>query len=240
MRARKTRMQKLIAGIRRFQQGYYSHHADLFQELAEGQKPSSLIITCSDSRVMPNQMTDTRPGELFMIRNAGNMMPTYSQAGSHFSGEGATLQYAVEVLNVEHIIVCGHTDCGAVKALLQPPEKLLDLDLVHKWVDQAAHLRHIIQIRFGHLKGKHKVLAAIEQNVLIQLADLLTYPFVQKRVDEGRLQLHGWVFHIGSGQVTSYERETDRFIDLFEHHPGEDLPAGNGHSEATVASTGGH
>jgi carbonic anhydrase len=218
-------MKNIVSGIRRFQAGYFAENHDLFQELAEGQRPSTLFITCSDSRVLPNAITDTRPGELFMIRNAGNMMPNYAQASSHFSGEGATVQYAVEVLNVEHIVVCGHSDCGAVKALLQPPEKLLALDLVHRWVDQAAQLRHILQIRFGHLTGKDLQMAAIEQNVLIQLADLLTYPFVQERLRDGRLQVHGWVYHIISGAVTAYDRQRDGFTNIFDLYDEADVAA---------------
>ena len=209
-------MKKLIKGIHRFQQGYHAEHREAFQILERGHAPKILIITCSDSRVSPSMITGSAPGELFVIRNAGNMMPLHEEAKNHFSGEAATLQYAVEVLNVEDIIVCGHTDCGAVKALMQPSEALLDLDLVHRWVDQAGHLREIVAESFDHLTGRDRHIAAIEQNVLIQVSGIQTYPFIFKRIQEGRLSLHGWVYHIGSGEVTTYDSHADGFVSVHQ------------------------
>jgi carbonic anhydrase len=227
-------MKNLLAGINRFQTGYFATHRELFQTLAKGQKPNALFITCSDSRVNPNLITDTRPGELFEIRNAGNMMPSYDQARTAFSGEAATLQYAVEVLQVQHIIICGHTDCGAVKALMAPPENLQNLDVVRLWVDQAAHLREIIDEKFSHLENGERHIAAIEQNVLIQLDDMLTYPFIKRRLAAGRLMVHGWVYHIGEGQITAYDPDLDKFVsvhDVYSH--AAPLGADNGKQPAT-------
>lgn len=219
-------MDHILAGIRRFQDGYYKAHQAFFQSLAKGQKPNALFITCSDSRVNPNLITDTRPGKLFEIRNAGNMMPSYEQALSGFSGEAGTLQYAIEVLQVQHIIICGHTDCGAVKALMAPPESLQKLDIVKFWVAQAAHLREIVDTRFSHLDDAARHVAAIEQNVLIQLEDMLTYPFIKRRLAAGRLTVHGWVYHIADGVITAYDPDCDRFVSVHDVYADRAGPPG--------------
>jgi carbonic anhydrase len=216
-------MKNLLAGIRRFQTGYFDTHRELFQGLAKGQKPDALFITCSDSRVNPSLITDTRPGEMFEIRNAGNMMPSYEQARTGFSGEAATLQYAIEVLQVQHIIICGHTDCGAVRALMAPPENLQNLDVVKHWIDQAAHLRELIDEKFSHLEPDERHVAAIEQNVLIQLEDMLTFPFIKRRLAAGRLMVHGWVYHIGDGVITAYDPDHDKFAPVHEVY-GQGVP----------------
>jgi carbonic anhydrase len=235
-------MKKLLAGIRRFQTGYFAAHREFFETLAKGQKPNALFITCSDSRISPSLITDSRPGEIFMIRNAGNMMPSYEQARSGFSGEAATLQYAIEVLQVQHIIICGHTDCGAVKALMAPPEDLQHLDIVKFWIDQAAHLREIIDEKFSHLDEGERHIAAIEQNVLIQLEDMLTFPFIKRRLAAGRLMVHGWVYHIGDGQITAYDPDHDKFVsvhDVYGHvTPMPHSRAGDGRPTQPVAPAG--
>ncbi len=123
-------MQKLVKGIHSFQRGFFASHRDLFKQLAEvGQRPETLFITCSDSRVDPNLITNSQPGELFIVRNVGNVVPTRDLPG----GTAAAIQYAVEVLNVENIILCGHTKCGALKAILEP-ESVTHLEYVSRWV----------------------------------------------------------------------------------------------------------
>lgn len=213
-------MLQLLDGIRRFQTGYHADNADLFRTLAQGQKPEILFLTCSDSRVKPTLLTDTRPGQIFELRNAGNMLPSHDEAQAALSGETATLQYAVEVLQVRHIIVCGHSDCGAVKALIGPPERLDNLEFVSRWVAQAQSLREQVM----SLPEDQRHLAAIERNVLLQLDALFSYAFVKRYLAAGRLMVHGWVYDIGSGEVTSYDPVQDRFRSVHDVYAGAMIP----------------
>src|SRR3989338_7292856 len=127
-------MEKLIRGIHTFQHDYFTSQQELFERLAKGQAPETLFITCSDSRINPNLLTQTQPGELFIIRNAGNIVPAH---GSGVSGEGATIEYAVAALGVKDIIICGHSHCGAMAGLLAP-ESLADLPQMRNWLQHAA------------------------------------------------------------------------------------------------------
>lgn len=126
-------MEKLIRGIHEFQSTHFSPQRELFQRLAGGQRPDALFITCSDSRIDPSLLTQTKPGELFILRNAGNIVPPYGAANG---GEGATIEYAIRALGIRDIIVCGHTHCGAMQGLLQP-EALEDLPAVRSWLSHA-------------------------------------------------------------------------------------------------------
>lgn len=212
-------MEKLVTGVRHFRTGHFSRLQQLYERLAHEQRPEALFITCSDSRILPNRLTQTEPGELFVIRNAGNMMPKYHEAKAGYSGEAATLQYAVEVLGVKDVIVCGHTDCGAVRALMDPPEALAKLDLVAHWVAQGADLRELVQRNYSHLPPERLHIAAVEENVLGQVNDLQSYPFVKERVEAGTLQLHGWVYHIVKGIVFAFDHVEQQFLPIEKVYP---------------------
>jgi carbonic anhydrase len=200
-------MQKLVKGIHTFQQGFFSKNRALFEELAEaGQKPETLFITCSDSRVVPNLITAAAPGELFIVRNVGNVVPTAALPG----GTAAAIEYAVEVLGVENIIVCGHTQCGAMNAILNP-HTMENLPFVRKWLTQTERVRDIIEKGYGHLSPEARLTAAVEENVLAQLENLRDYPFVAKRLEAGTLGVNGWVFDISSGAVFDYDPEEGDF-----------------------------
>lgn len=203
-------MQKLFEGLHHFQKNIFSTQRELFERLAQGQSPETLFITCSDSRINPNLLTQTEPGELFILRNAGNIVPPYGAANG---GEGATIEYAVAALNVKDIIVCGHSHCGAMKGLLKP-ESLGDLPQVAQWLSHAEATRRIIRENYTHLENGALVTATVEENVLVQLENLRTHPAVAARLGRGQLSLHGWVYKIETGEVFAYDPDQGQFLPL--------------------------
>jgi len=201
-------MDKVLKGLVTFQKEVFAKKKTLFASLSKQQRPSVLFITCSDSRIDPSLLTQTDPGELFIIRNAGNLIPTY---GAAIGGSTATIEYGVSVLQVKDIIVCGHTDCGAMKALLHP-EKLEELPAVKAWLQHAQTTMRMVKDHCGHLKGDELFAATIRENVLVQLDHLKTHPAVATRLRRGDLRLHGWVYSIGTGEVWVYDHEKKEFV----------------------------
>jgi carbonic anhydrase len=207
-------MQKLVQGLHVFRAGYFAKHQQLFEQLATaGQKPETLFITCCDSRVVPNLITQAAPGELFIVSNIGNMIPGPDLPG----GTSAAIEYAVEVLGVQNIIVCGHTQCGAMQAVLEP-ERVEHLPSVRRWIARALRVRQAILERYGHLSEDAKLTAAVEENVLVQLEHLREFPFIAERLDAGTLYLSGWVYHIGRGEVYDYDPDAGEFTLLAGEH----------------------
>jgi carbonic anhydrase len=195
---------KFLGGISRFQKRIYPKHQDLFEKLALGQTPDALFITCADSRIDPCLLTQTKPGDLFICRVIGNIVPPYPDA---IGGVSATVEYAVGVLRVPEVIVCGHTDCGVMKGALNP-------EAFESYPNVAAWLRYA---RVDHREPEPTpefLLALTEHNVTAQLDNLRTHPKVAARLEEGDLKLHGWVYHIGSGTVTAYDAESQKFRPL--------------------------
>jgi carbonic anhydrase len=190
-------LEKLRGGVSRFQKHIYPKHQDLFEKLALGQRPEALFITCSDSRIDPNLLTQAKPGELFICRVIGNIVPPYPDA---IGGVSATIEYAVGVLEVSVVIVCGHTDCGVMKGALNP-DALTDYPNVMHWL-RYAHVEH------------RDLLSLTESNVVAQLKNLRTHPSVAARLEEGDLALYGWVYDIGPGTVTAYDEERGAFQPL--------------------------
>jgi carbonic anhydrase len=213
-------VQKLIQGIHRFQSGDFLPLQGLFQQLAKGQNPETLFITCSDSRIDPNLLTQSRPGDLFILRNAGNIVPPYDFSKG---GEAATIEFAVVALGVRDIIVCGHSHCGAMKGLLQP-DQTMSLPALSAWLAYAESTRRIIQRNYGHLEGNALVTATVEENVLVQLENLRTHPTVAERLTAGNLHLHGWVYKIETGEVFAYDVSSGQFVPLAEYkYPASEM-----------------
>ncbi len=212
-------MQKLVQGVHAFQAQYFSAHKKLFTKLAQGQNPETLFITCSDSRVVPHLITDTKPGDLFLVRNIGNVVPHPSLPG----GTAAAVEYAIEVLGVENVVVCGHTLCGAMRALLDP-KSVESMPFVKKWVDQTENVRKIVRDRYAHLEGNELLTAAVEENVLVQLEHLREFSFVADRLDKGKLRLAGWVFKIETGQVFEFDPEAGQFLAIGSGTPSSHPP----------------
>lgn len=203
-------MQKLIRGLHAFQKNVVAERREFFERLAQGQKPEALFITCSDSRVNPNLITQTQPGELFIIRNAGNIVPPH---GAPAGGEAATIEYAITALGVTDVIICGHSHCGAMKGLLNP-EELGEMPTLARWLDNAAATRRIIKENYQHLSGPELVTATVEENVLVQLENLRTLPSVAAALVRGKLKLHGWVYKIETGEAFAYDANRNEFLGI--------------------------
>jgi carbonic anhydrase len=200
-------MEKLVQGIHQFQTSCFGSQQKLFERLAAGQTPMALFITCSDSRISPGLLMQTKPGDLFILRNAGNMVPPY---GASRGGEEATIEYAIRALDVKHIIVCGHSHCGAIRGLLHP-EEVAEMPAVAKWLSFAETTRRIIQENYNHLDDAAKHKAAIEEHVLVQLENLRTHPSVAARLAKDDLTLQGWVYKFEAGEVYSYDPTDGQF-----------------------------
>ena len=194
-------MTKLLRGVSRFQKHVYPKHQDLFEKLAMGQRPEALFITCADSRIDPCLLTQTKPGELFICRVIGNVIPPYPDA---IGGVSATIEYAVGVLRVPEVIVCGHTDCGVMRGALNP-EALQAYPSVTAWLRYAN-----VELREPEPSAEF-LLALTEANVIAQLKNLRSHPSVAARLEQGDLTLDGWVYHIGPGTVTAYNDASRKF-----------------------------
>lgn len=216
-------MQKLVQGIHHFQANLFRSQRELFERLAEGQHPDVLFITCSDSRINPNLVTQTEPGELFILRNAGNIIPPYGAANG---GEGATIELAVAGLGVRDIIVCGHSHCGAMEGLLQP-ESLKNMPTVAAWLSHAESTRRIMREKYPHRTGAAQLTTAVEENVLVQLENLRTHPAVAVGLARGTLKLHGWVYKIESAEVFAFNPDRGQYVPVAEALPAGVVPPAN-------------
>ena len=185
----------------------YKHE---FKKLVEeGQNPKALFIGCSDSRVLPNLITNTGPGDLFVIRNIGNFVPVY-QPDNDFHSTAAAIEYAVSVLEVEDIIVCGHSHCGAIGALFKPEIKDPNLIHVKKWLELGKKPKDFIE-SFG-LKKDETIKKTEKYSTLFQLQNLLTYPAIKQRVEEGKLFLNAWYYVLEEGKIYTFDFEKEDFV----------------------------
>src|SRR5258708_35998635 len=185
----------ILRGLKRFQKKVFPKHRELFHKLALQQRPTALFITCADSRIDPCLLTQTKPGELFICRVIGNVVPPYPDA---IGGVSATIEYAVGVLQVQEVIVCGHTDCGVMRGALNP-------EALEAYPNVTAWLRYAKVERREPEPSAEFLLALTEDNVVAQLKNLRSHRSVSARLEQGDLALHGWVYHIGSGLVTAYK-----------------------------------
>ncbi len=198
----------ILRGLKRFRKNVFPKHRELFRKLELQQRPTALFITCADSRIDPCLLTQTKPGELFLCRVIGNIVPRYPES---IGGVSATIEYAVGVLGVPDVIVCGHTDCGVMKGVLNP-EALKPLANVSAWLHHAQPAREALASSKGDSSDSEFLLALTERNVVEQLRNLQTHPSVAARLEQGNLKLHGWVYHIGKGIVTTYSSRKGKFI----------------------------
>ena len=213
-------MQKLIQGIHQFRQDDFAPLQGLFERLADGQNPETLFVTCSDSRIDPNLLTRSKPGDLFILRNAGNLVPPHGAGGG--SGEAATIEFAVAGLGVKDVIVCGHTHCGAIAGLLDPT-KVAPLPAVREWLKHAETTERVVRANYADLPPDRLLVAAIEENVLVQLEHLRTLPAVAARLVKGDLRLHGWVYKIETGEVFAFDPTAGQFVPVaaYQYPPEE-------------------
>jgi carbonic anhydrase len=204
-------MRKLLQGLRQFQTNDYPKKQELFEKLAHGQKPLVLFITCSDSRIIPSLITQTDVGDIFAIRNVGNIIPPY---GASNGGEGAAIEYAIQALGIEQVIVCGHSNCGAMKGLLKLDYLEDEMPLVYEWLRHAESTRRLVQDNYQHCGGEDLLEITTAENVLTQIDNLQTYPIVHSRLRQNRLKIYGWIYDIESGEVLAYNSESHAFLPI--------------------------
>lgn len=203
-------MKRLIEGFDHFHHNVFPSQRELFKKLAGGQSPSTMFITCADSRVMPEMMFNTQPGELFVYRNIGNIVPPYAQ---HVSGVVAAIEYAVKVLKVQHIVICGHSDCGAMKAL-QKPELVKDMPSVAAWMKHGDVARYVVEQNSQGLSPEETLACLTQENVVGQLEHLRTLPVVAAAMARGDLTIHGWVYDIAHAELEAFDAQQGRFVKL--------------------------
>jgi carbonic anhydrase len=203
-------MQKLVAGYEHFIHDIFPSHEKLFDDLVDEQNPRALFITCSDSRIVPSLITSSDPGDLFLQRNAGNIVPPYGDATG---GVSATIEYAVMALKVPHIVVCGHTHCGAMTAILHP-EKVHNMPVVAHWLTYAESARRIMRDHYSQMSEEDQLNVIVYENVVAQIDNLITHPSVASAIAGNRVTIHGWVYDIGSGDVKAYDAAKGEFTPL--------------------------
>ncbi len=203
-------MEKLIKGVQKFQQQVFEDNKTRFKELATEQNPDLMFITCADSRIDPHLITQTKPGDLFVCRNAGNIVPPYTYA---IDGITASIEYAVTVLGVKDIVLCGHSDCGAMKGALAM-DTLSAVPNVKDWLRFAVPA--VEKLSQGNVKPDLESL--IEENVLLQLQNLKSHPAVATKLDAGELNLHAWVYDIGSGDVCCSHPDKRHYQAISEYY----------------------
>jgi carbonic anhydrase len=205
-------MKNIVQGYLRFRKDVFPKWKDHFHLLAEIQSPDVLFITCADSRIDPSLILQTEPGDLFICRNVGNVVPPFGEAAG---GVSATVEYAIEVLKVRHVIICGHSDCGAVKAVLDRKD-LSKLPITAQWLNyvEAAWKYREPGDPMGDEKARHTTL--IHANVIAQINHLKTHPEVAAGLAKKTLQVHGWYYDILTGVIQSYDQQARRFVPLEE------------------------
>lgn len=201
-------MTNLIDGFLKFKKDVFPAKRQLYRELAHGQSPHTLFITCADSRIVPDLILQSEPGDLFVCRTVGNQVPPRGSQGE--SGVASSIEYAVDALGVEHIVVCGHSNCGAMQAILHP-EKLAALPSTAEWLRHSDTARSVVLDSYRGLSDEVLLHLLTEENIVLQLEHLKTHPAVAKRLARGELQLHGWLYHIHSGEITTYNAASGVF-----------------------------
>ncbi|PKO94010.1 MAG: carbonate dehydratase [Betaproteobacteria bacterium HGW-Betaproteobacteria-1] len=207
-------IQKLVDGYRRFHEHYFAAEGqELFAELAMGQSPCTLVIACSDSRVDPALVMDCKPGDLFVVRNVANLVPPYEKGGG-YHGVSAALEFAVCALGVEDIIVQGHRQCGGIRALFEGVPEGMDGEFIKPWVDMAKRAAERVRAEHPQAGDDENLCNCEMAGILVSLENLRTFPFIQKRMQQNLLKLHGWYFDIVSGEMHAYNADNLKFEPL--------------------------
>ena len=203
-------MKKLLNGTVKFRETSYEKNKELFEKLDTGQDPHTLFIGCSDSRVVPGLITKTMPGELFVIRNIANIVPKYRVAEEYVSTTAA-IEYAVNALEVENIVICGHSNCGGCNALHADPEKLEKLPNVAHWIEQIQDVKNEVNFKHPNADPAKREWITEQINIVQQMQNLLSYPFIKERYEAGKINIFGWYYIIGTGEVYNFNKETSEF-----------------------------
>ncbi len=198
---------KILVGVATFHSDVYPAQRAMFESLKRKQEPIALFITCADSRVVPNLFTQTGPGDLFTVRNPGNLVPPYSE---FIGGVSASVEYAMLVLKVPLVIICGHTDCGVMQGLLHS-ENVRGLPAVQDWMRCASEPRHRVMRDHAGATEQEKLRLLTEYNVLSQVENLETHPSVHSRIKSGEVDVRGWVYDIGDGSIWAADSDSGKF-----------------------------
>lgn len=201
-------MPKFAAGVVKFQNEVFPAKRELFERLSHGQEPEALFIACSDSRIETAMITQTEPGELFICRNPGNIVPPHT---SHTGGVTASIEFAISVLSVPHVVICGHTGCSAMHAAMEP-ERFTQLDHISDWLFYARAAVGVVNELGQDCTAEQRSNMLVEQNVILQLQHLKTHPSVAVHLAKGELTLHGWIYDIKTGMVNAFDDDSNAFI----------------------------
>ena len=204
-------MEKLYKGIHKFKESYFKKEENFFKRLSKGQTPEVLFITCADSRIDPNLVTQSKPGELFIVRNVGNIIPPYD-AIKDKNSVAAAIEFAILDLKVTDIIVCGHSNCGAMQALYKDKREFNNMPHLKDWLKIASPVIDVVNTFYSGLSTKSRLRITEEENILFQIKNIQTYPFVDQLLKEGSLHLHGWYYDIRTGNIYAY----NPVINMFE------------------------
>jgi len=207
-----VQIDKFISGNQKFRQVKFEKYKEDFDHLVKkGQKPKVLFIGCSDSRVVPDMILDSDPGDMFILRNVGNFVPPF-KSDNDFHGSAAAIEYAVSVLKVENIIVCGHSHCGACASLYEEIDDNIELVHVKKWLELGKKAKERTLLAIPNKEDKPNLLRTTEKmSVLYQLENLLTYPAIKRKVESKEIQLHGWYYKIEDGAIEYYDGDACEF-----------------------------
>ncbi|RZD15677.1 MAG: carbonic anhydrase [Candidatus Acididesulfobacter guangdongensis] len=205
-------MDDIFEGVFKFKNEDYEKYKNLFAELENGQNPHTLFIGCSDSRVVPSLITKTLPGELFMVRNIANMVPPYRETEEYVSTTSA-IEFAIEVLNVKNIVVCGHSNCGGCASLYKSEEELKNVPHVRKWLELANPVKEYVLNNINTEEGKNiqKSLMTEQFNIVHQVNNLFTYPFIKEKYINKEINIYGWYYMIATGEVYNYDKKNGSF-----------------------------
>ena len=203
-------LQQIVEGFLHFHHEVFPQQKDLFKKLATAQRPRAMFIACADSRIVPELITQSAPGDLFVTRNVGNVVPPYGEMNG---GVSTAIEYANLALGVQHIIVCGHSDCGAMRAVLNP-QSLGKMPTVKAWLRHAEVAKSMLQDHCNCTTEADSMHVLTEENVIAQLQHLRTHPSVASRIANGQLFIHGWVYNIETSQIKAYDAEQGLFLPL--------------------------
>jgi len=208
-------LRQIVDGFLRFHHDVFPQQEELFKKLATAQAPKAMFITCADSRIVPELITQSSPGDLFVTRNVGNVVPPYGQMNG---GVSTAIEYAVLALGVQHIIICGHSDCGAMRAVLNP-DSLEKMPTVKAWLRHAEVAKTMVHDNCNCTDESETMHVLTEENVIAQLQHLRTHPSVASRMANGQLFIHGWVYDIETSKIKAYDADQSRFLPLDGSRP---------------------
>lgn len=208
-----TRISNLIEGFGRFQSKYVHSNSELFDQLKEGQRPQIMVVSCSDSRVAPALLLDTQPGDIFVVRNIANLVPPY-EPDENRHGVSAALEYGVKALEVEHVVILGHSKCGGICQLMTCVPEHAKAEFIDKWVDIAAPAKQAVMEKMADASQDDQLRACEQAAIMVSIDNLLSFPWIKKRVVSGELSIHGWYFDIETGDMLTHDPDLDEFVPI--------------------------